>query len=138
MSYDQAMKTNELFCYLIDDDADDREFFASAIKQLDENIRLETASGANEALNDLHQKKQEIPNYIFLDLNMAPVDGKECLTRIKNTSHLADVPVIIYSTKLDEKLVYDTLQMGAFDHIEKPSKADTLVRYLKRVLQRAY
>jgi FixJ family two-component response regulator len=69
---------------------------------------------------------------------MQPVDGKECLTKLKKMAHLAEVPVIIYSTRLDEKLIYDTLQMGAFDHIEKPSERGTLINYLKRVLQIAY
>jgi CheY-like chemotaxis protein len=68
---------------------------------------------------------------------MTPFDGKECLLQIKKMAHLADIPVIIYSTRLDEKIIYDTLQLGAFDHIEKPDDKATLRSYLQRVLQLA-
>lgn len=128
-------RNNQLYCYLIDDDDDDREFFTSALQTLDEKITLRQSSNASQAIRDLQKQKEQVPNYIFLDLNMRPVDGVTCLMELKKLAHLADVPVIIYSTRLDEKIIYDTLQMGAFDHIEKPAKKNELVNYLKRVLQ---
>jgi len=132
-----SMTTGRLYCYLIDDDEDDRDFFEQAVQDLDVSIRFETVGDAHTALQELNHKRNDVPDYIFLDLNMMPVDGKECLLRLKKMAHLADVPVIIYSTRLDEQIIYDTLQMGAFDHIEKPGDKKTLISYLRRVLQPA-
>lgn len=129
------MTTGRLYCYLIDDDEDDRDFFEQAVQELDATIRFEKMADARSALRDLNQKKNDVPDFIFLDLNMSPVDGKECLLKLKRMAHLADVPVIIYSTRLDEKLIYDTLLLGAFDHIEKPAEKAVLISYLRRILQ---
>jgi CheY-like chemotaxis protein len=135
MAYVQNMKKNELYCFLIDDDEDDRDYFASAIKNLDNNIRLDSASSGTEAIQTLQRRKNNPPHYIFLDLNMSPMDGKQCLTELKKIPHLAETPVIIYSTHLNEKIIYETLQIGAFDHIEKPTNKQGLLNYLKRLLQ---
>ncbi|HOZ87046.1 MAG TPA: response regulator, partial [Bacteroidia bacterium] len=75
------------------------------------------------------------PDYIFLDLNMQVMNGKECLTEIKKIPEISEIPVIIYSTSLNEKTVYETLLLGAFDHIEKPTRTIELDEYLRRVLQ---
>jgi DNA-binding NtrC family response regulator len=132
-----SMTNGRPYCYLIDDDEDDRDFFEQALHGLDASIRLETIHDGQAALRHLNKKKNDAPDYIFLDLNMTPVNGKECLLQIKKMAHLADVPVIIYSNRLDEKIIYDTLQLGAFDHIEKPDDKAKLSSYLRRVLQLA-
>jgi CheY-like chemotaxis protein len=132
-----SMTAGRPYCYLIDDNEDDRVLFEETVHSLDASIRLETFHDGQAALRQLNQKKDDVPDYIFLDLNMTPFDGKECLLQIKKMAHLADIPVIIYSTRLDEKIIYDTLQLGAFDHIEKPDDKATLMSYLRRVLQLA-
>jgi CheY-like chemotaxis protein len=125
----------DVFCFLIDDDADDRDIFAMALEQIDPSIKFEYAMSGKEGIEKLKEKKGHfLPDYIFLDLNMQIMDGKECLQELKKIAHVADIPVIIYSTTLNENVIYDTLQMGAFDHIEKPSKLGTLKYYLNRVI----
>jgi CheY-like chemotaxis protein len=61
--------------------------------------------------------------------------GKECLTEIKKIPQISEIPVIIYSTSLNEKTIYETLLLGAFDHIEKPTRIIESDAYLCRVLQ---
>jgi len=129
------MNKQELFCFLIDDDADDREFFTSALTELDASIKLESAKSAREAIDRLSKSRNNIPDFIFLDLNMQPISGSECLVSLKKIAHIAEVPVVIYSTSLNEKVIYDTLKQGAFDHIEKPAEKKVLCDYLKRLLQ---
>ena len=129
------MNKQDLFCFLIDDDDDDREFFTSALTELDDSIKLDSAQNGAEAIERLSNKRKEVPDFIFLDLNMQPMSGTECLTKLKKIAHLAEVPVIIYSTSLNEKVIYDTLKLGAFDHIEKPAEKQVLCGYLKRLLQ---
>jgi DNA-binding NtrC family response regulator len=131
------MNTERPYCYLIDDDEDDRKFFEEAITVLDSLIKFESQADAKAALHHLGSNKSHVPDYIFLDLNMQPVSGKDCLIQLKGIPHLAEVPVIIYSTRLNEQIIYDTLKLGAFDHIEKPCNKEALVTYLRRVLQLA-
>lgn len=128
------MKQN-LFCLLIDDDADDRDIFLMGLKRVDPTIELDYAVDGAEGIKRLKSYRSSLPDYIFLDLNMQVMNGKECLKAIKNIPELAEIPVIIYSTTLNEKIVYETLQCGAFDHIEKPAKIEMLEKYLKRIFQ---
>ncbi len=128
------MKKN-LLCLLIDDDPDDRDIFLMSISQLPIAIELDYAVNGREGLKKLNSYGDMLPDFIFLDLNMHIMNGKECLQEIKNTAKLAEIPVIIYSTTLNEQIVYETLEMGAFDHIEKPSNLKTLDKYLHRIFQ---
>jgi len=121
-------------CLLIDDDADDKEFFLLALKDIEKKVDFHYSCTAKDALEKLESGEYK-PDYIFLDMNMRPVDGLECLQSIKGISKVVDVPVIIYSTSINEKLKYQTLESGAFDHFKKPSTVCDLVEYLKRILQ---
>lgn len=124
-----------LFCLLIDDDEDDRDIFLMALKRVDSSIELDYAVNGAEGIKRLKSYRSRLPDYIFLDLNMQIMNGKECLTEIKKIPDICEIPVIIYSTTLNEKIIYETLLLGAFDHIEKPSKMEMLDRYLRRIFQ---
>ena len=121
-----------IHCLLIDDDIDDRDFFDYALKEINDRIHFHYSPTANDALDKLKSGEYK-PDFIFLDQNMMPMNGLECLQQIKKISKVVDVPVIIYSTSIDADTKYHTLEAGAFDHFEKPSKVKDLVEYLKRI-----
>jgi len=121
-------------CLLIDDDPDDREIFALALDEADKSHRYLTAQNGFEAL-ELLKGDSSRPDYIFLDLNMPLMDGKECLREIKKIEHLSDVPVIIYSTSSYAKDVEDTKLLGATYFLTKPSSIRTLTNFLVDILK---
>ncbi len=127
--------TKDVFCLLIDDDPDDRDIFLMAIERLDISLELDYADNGPDGLKKLNAYSVRLPDYIFLDMNMQIMNGKECLIEIKKIAKVAEVPVIIYSTSLNETIIYETLELGAFDHIQKPTELDTLGRYLRRIFQ---
>lgn len=122
-----------IFCFLIDDDSDDRDIFLMALNQFNPSVKFDYAENGRQGIEKLKSDLTELPDYIFLDLNMQVMDGRECLKELKKIARVADIPVIIYSTTLNEKIIYETLQLGAFDHIEKPTQLSTLTNYLHRV-----
>ncbi len=126
--------SKNVYCFLIDDDEDDRNIFSIALSMIGKNIEADYAYSGIDAIKKLKLAKR-VPDFIFLDLNMQVMNGGECLVELKKIAHIAEVPVIIYSTTLTEDIKYSTLRDGAFDHIEKPDKIETLVKYLKRVFQ---
>ena len=75
---------------IVDDDDDDREFFCEAIEKIDSSINCVTIENGEKALQYLKDAQQVMPDYIFLDLNMPKIDGKECLIQIKNIDHLTN------------------------------------------------
>lgn len=86
-----------IMCFLIDDDADDREAFENALNEIDPTIEYFTVASGEEGLK-MFDESEIIPSYIFLDLNMPKMNGWECLREIKKRPQLKHVPVIILST----------------------------------------
>ena len=121
-------------CFLIDDDVDDQDIFILALAEIDKSIRCEVASDGIDALRRLSNKELH-PDYIFLDLNMPRMNGKQCLSQIRDIDFLDDIPVIIYSTSSDQRDKTETEQLGAADYIVKPNTvsalADILARFFK-------
>ena len=68
----------------------------------------------------------ETPHYIFLDLNMPRMNGKEVLAEIKNTPLIAQIPVIVYSTSNNEFEKQECKHLGAALFVTKPYRLSDL------------
>jgi DNA-binding response OmpR family regulator len=118
-----------LFLILIDDDEDDRELFSAAVKEIRPEARCDVFSSAHTALKFL-EDSTVLPDFLFLDLNMPLMNGKQCLNRIKNNSRLKAIPVVIYSTSMQENDVIETKVLGAKSFIQKPALFGEICRVI--------
>ena len=85
----------------IDDDADDREFLADAIRKFSPGVGLVEAENGLQALEYLHTmkiEKRSLPSLIVLDLNLPYADGKEVFRLIKEDAVLKEVPLVVFSS----------------------------------------
>lgn len=110
---------------LIDDDEDDRELFQLAVEDASVRVECITIKSGYEALTMLSQRAIR-PDFIFLDLNMPEMDGRECLAELKKSMHLKGIPVVIFSTSSDPRDVKETRELGAVHFISKPSQIQDL------------
>lgn len=122
---------NTKICFLIDDDDDDREIFETALYEIDNTICCMTATSGVDALRKLKVQENFIPDYIFIDLNMPVVNGKECLSEIKKIKRFQDVPVVMYSTCMREDDIEEARKLGAAGYISKPYDMKQLRSSLK-------
>lgn len=122
-----------MICYLIDDDEDDRDFLAMALEEVDRDIKLLSSNNAEDALKVLRARQVE-PDVIFLDLNMPRIDGWECLKLLKQSEHLSEVPVIIYSTS--ENGLKGQSHPAYKDFLTKQSKISDLVIKLREIFSK--
>lgn len=121
--------------FLADDDADDREFFIEALKQVGIPADLTLSINGLELMNNLEILIQHPPPHvIFLDLNMPLKDGFECLQEIRNTPKLKEIPVVIFSTSDNNISVNKTYEQGANYYIRKPASFQLLVKAIETVL----
>jgi CheY-like chemotaxis protein len=127
------METSAKTCLLIDDDRDDQEIFALALETVDPEFRCVIANNGYEGLKYLSNKSNPLPQYIFLDLNMPLMNGKECLIEIKKHSYLRNIPVIIYTTSSLQDDIIQTHKLGAADFITKPPNIPDLSAKLLKV-----
>ena len=118
---------------LAEDDEDDFLLFQEALNEYKEPIRLNWVKDGEELMKVLKQDKGEIPDIIFLDINMPRKNGFECLTEIRQHQTLKFIPVIIFSTSNDQALVSWMYNAGANLYLSKP----TDFRKLKESIQKA-
>lgn len=104
-----------------DDDPDDCEFFCDAVKHIDASIICMIATNGTQAMDILHGDLQ-LPDYIFLDINMPVMDGKKCLAEIKSHHEFKQIPVVMFSTTSSPAEIKEYKQLGAADFIVKPNE----------------
>lgn len=121
-------------CFFIDDDEDDRDFFCTAMTEIDPGIECFFAKDGLDAINQLKNNLSLSPDHIFIDMNMPLMDGKECLQAIKMIDRLKQIPVFIYSTAASPKLVEEVLAAGAKDFLLKPSSMADLISMLRKIV----
>ena len=129
------MRRNHLL-FLVDDDVDDHEIFKSALSQVDESILLMIAGNGKEALQVLSSLDQ-LPDFIFLDLNMPRMGGIQFLTEIKKSDSLHIIPVIVYSTSNHPGDKEKALDAGATKFFTKPAKFSELCNLLQSLLSQS-
>jgi len=120
---------------LADDDEDDRIFFREALEEIPLATSLHAVKDGIELLNVLHPERINMPDVIFLDLNMPGRNGKECLGEIRTMDHLKELPVIIFSTSANHKDVEEAYLLGANLYLQKPSGYTLMVSQLEKVLR---
>src|SRR5688572_19011249 len=105
----QASSTTKTLL-LAEDDEDDFILFREAIKDFPGQLNLNWVKNGEELMDKLNHEKSDI---VFLDINMPLKNGFECLTEIRSDENLKHIPVIIYSTSDDSKLVNWMYNAGA-------------------------
>src|SRR5689334_19293825 len=106
---------------LADDDKDDCFLFKEALEQLPFSTLVTEFHFGDHLMQWLLKETQNLPDALFLDLNMPRKNGFQCLTDIKNNEKLDRLPVFIISTSYDAKIVELLYNGGAQFYIRKPT-----------------
>lgn len=128
------MKKIKLHLLLADDDIDDCDFFKDAIDELSATLKLTIVNNGVELMEFLIENPDNTPDLIFLDLNMPKKSGLECMVEIKSSDSLSHIPIIIYSTSLDQMVVNSLYQMGAHHYIQKPAEFASIKSVIQKVV----
>jgi CheY-like chemotaxis protein len=122
--------------YLADDDSDDREFFADALLEIDQNVILKQAPDGMYLMDSLLTlSSSELPDFIFLDINMPGKSGLECLQEIrKSQGMLKEVHIVMLSTSSDPANIQKASELGATFYAVKPSCFEKIKSLLQELL----
>ena len=99
---------------IIEDDKFLRELIAQ--KLIKEGYKISEAVDGEEGIKKI---KEEKPDLVLLDLILPGIDGFEVLSRMKEESILASIPVIILSNLGQKEDVEKGLKLGAVDYLIK-------------------
>ncbi|MEO6669782.1 MAG: response regulator [Ferruginibacter sp.] len=117
---------------VVDDDADDQQFFREGMDMLAEKLYCERAHSGTEALDIL----DKLPPFdlIFLDLNMPLMNGFDLLIILKTDTKYKAIPVVIMSTSDSHADIQKCMQLGAEKYLVKPCELEEMVSNLTEVL----
>lgn len=127
------MSISKIFL-LIDDDLDDAELFLEAVNNTDKNLSGVHYKNGNKALEFLKETNQK-PAIIFLDINMPEMDGWQCLSALKKTESLRNIPVIIYSTSSHKRDITLSKELGVLCFLTKPDNFIHLEKIIHQIFQ---
>lgn len=118
---------------LIDDDEDELEIFQDAVNKAGLPFRTNCIQLENieDAISYLENFKVD---FVFVDYNMPKTNGLQSLTIMKQSDSCNGVPIIIYSTFIDNDIEEEAMHLGASYFLRKPFKNSTLSRKLRSIL----
>lgn len=121
---------------LADDDLDDCLFFEEALEDLCLSTTLVTVNDGVQLMDFLNCESTDLPDALFLDLNMPRKSGFECLSEIKINQALKEIPIVIFSTSLDKDVVNKLYDKGANYYIRKPGDFNILQKLIHEAIIR--
>ena len=126
------MDIKSLHILLADDDTDDCIFFEQALNGFSIATNLIAVNDGEELMQYLNDQNNKLPDVLFLDLNMPRKNGFECLLEIKISKTLKHLPVIVYSTSLEQESVDLLYKNGAHFFIRKPSEFSLFKKIIQK------
>jgi two-component system, chemotaxis family, response regulator Rcp1 len=124
---------------LVEDNPGDVRLTQEALKEGEffQQIRLHVVPDGEEALLYLHRKgpyaQAELPDLIFLDLNLPRKDGWEVLEEIKNTPGLRRIPVVVLTTSEAEHHIDRCYELHANCYISKPVDISQFIEVIRSI-----
>jgi DNA-binding NarL/FixJ family response regulator len=78
-----------------------------------------------------------LTDFIFLDINIHRIDGRECLKEIKNDALLQKIKVVMYSTFFSEQSIAEFLELGASTYLKKRTDLNNLLGQIRNAVNKA-
>jgi len=120
---------------LADDDEDDLFMFQEALKEIGAPTSLVTASDGDQLMDALNELNGNLPDVLFLDLNMPRKNGFQCLLEIRQNKKFSALRTIIFSTSYEVDVIESLYRNGADHYIRKPTEFNELKMIIERVLR---
>jgi len=120
----------------IEDNEDYIDFVKRALKKVDSNITISTATDGKTALSTVSNASSDVSyKLILLDIHLPGITGIELVQKIREQKALAYTPIIMLSTSDNPKDVEACYQRGANAYLVKPVGIQPLVNTLKSVCE---
>ena len=95
-------------------------------------MRVVTAKDGLDAISVLRDTK---PDIIVLDIEMPRMDGYEFASHVRNDERVADVPIIMVTSRVGDKHRARAIEIGVNDYLGKPYQDAQLLEAVQRLLE---
>lgn len=127
--------SNNQHIFLVDDDQEDRELFSEALTHVNQSVKLMEIPSGIKLIEILNNPVYPKPDIIFLDLNMPKLNGIDCLKRIKTSTKLQHLQVVMLSTYKHKEDIDEAYKYGANYYYVKPTRFDNFISLITRALE---
>jgi chemosensory pili system protein ChpA (sensor histidine kinase/response regulator) len=93
-----------------------------------EGFRVVTA---NDGLDALEKLAQEKPDVVLSDIEMPRMDGFDLARNIRADANLADLPIIMITSRIAEKHREHAMSLGVNNYLGKPYSEDVLLGLIR-------
>lgn len=123
---------------LVEDNQMDAELTLSALDELPGQREVHVVSNGQAALDYLagagnftDRKRFPLPDLILLDLKLPVVDGYQVLTQLKSMPHVCRVPVVIFTSSIEDNDRVRCYDGGCNSYLEKPHSYEGYVELMQ-------
>ncbi len=95
-------------------------------------LRVVTAKDGLDAISVMADNK---PDIILLDIEMPRMDGYEFASHVRNDERVADVPIIMITSRVGDKHRARAIELGVNDYLGKPYQDAQLLEAIQRQLE---
>jgi two-component system KDP operon response regulator KdpE len=120
--------TKGISVLVVDDEPPIRRLLRTSLGALDFEV-----FEAPEATTALARIAEEKPEIVLLDLTLPDLDGTEVIRRLRSQGNRT--PIIVLSSRGDEKGKVEALDLGADDYVTKPFGMAELVARIRTALR---
>lgn len=82
---------------------------------------------AKDGLDAIEKLEELTPDIMLCDIEMPRLDGFEVVTRVRNEARLANMPIVMISSRTGDKHTERALSLGANDFLGKPYQDKNLL-----------
>ncbi|MCK4840677.1 MAG: response regulator [Methylococcales bacterium] len=117
---------------VVDDSLSARRALAQLLQ--DSGFKVNTAI---DGLDAIEQIEKELPDVLLVDLEMPRMNGIELTTHVRNRKDIADVPIIMVTSRSTDKHRKQAEMSGISKYFIKPFSEDELLKYVHDALDSA-
>jgi chemosensory pili system protein ChpA (sensor histidine kinase/response regulator) len=118
----RPVRDDRIFAMVVDDSITVRRVTQRLLER--NGMRVLTANDGLEALSLL---QEHVPDVILLDIEMPRMDGYEVAAHVRGDPRLADVPIIMITSRVGEKHRARAIELGVDDYLGKPYQESELL-----------
>ncbi len=125
----QEVTEKRLQVMVVDDSITMRKVTSRLLERHDVDVLL-----AKDGLDAAGQLEDIVPDAMVLDIEMPRMDGFELAAHIRNQEHLAQIPIIMVTSRSGDKHRQRAMDLGVNAYLGKPYREDELLKTLREVL----
>lgn len=121
---------------IVEDDADDQQFFTEVFKELNYKNEIIFFSDGQEAYNYLCAQTSE-PFIVFSDINMPKLNGMELRKQIHENENIRvkTIPYLFFTTSAAQESVIDAYSKSIQGFFIKPSNFEELKNTMRTIVE---